>query len=534
MIVDDNYILVEGIAAGIKWHELGAEVIFKENDGYAAIEDMKKKPVDLIISDIEMPKMDGIEMCRQALAINPRVRILLISAFDKFDYAKRAIRIGVYDYIEKPIDYTYLTQKISAAFEIMDQEEHNLKIIEQSRPVLLDKFLMNLSHNTSERVQEHLGQYAKFLNIRTDYSHYNVIKVEITNAADIEREYGVVQYQMETLRLTDHLRDSGCVFDWFWITSGYSEIVCYIGQNTKTPSHFLQVIHKCAQDLLDFSGQILTNINIGIGTIVDSIWNIHISYENASNALKYRFCFPHESIYDANDVDKHSFSLTFDSDRKEDELIHLLGSMDEMQIKKWLSDYYNDLVISSANKGVIFTRTYNLVGRILRFLYELNIDVTDLEEDISSLYSKFERFDTYQQLYDWTCGFCQRVCNKMDTSTTTYHAKLCKQVESFIEQNFTDNSLSLTDIARAVGVSNAYLSALYKKITGQNISDTITKLRIQKACQLLTCSELSLKDISVQCGYSNQYYFSSSFKKSLNITPSAYREIHMKERTMNI
>lgn len=85
MIVDDNYILVEGIAAGIKWHELGAEVIFKENDGYAAIEDMKKKPVDLIISDIEMPKMDGIEMCRQALAINPRVRILLISAFDKFD-----------------------------------------------------------------------------------------------------------------------------------------------------------------------------------------------------------------------------------------------------------------------------------------------------------------------------------------------------------------------------------------------------------------------------------------------------------------
>ncbi|WP_130837316.1 response regulator [Lachnoclostridium sp. Marseille-P6806] len=526
MIVDDNYISVEGIAAGIDWAELNALVTFKENDGCSAVRDMKKDPVDLIISDIEMPQMDGIEMCRQALIINPQVKILLISAFDKFEYAKRAIRIGVYDYIEKPVDYAYLRKKIENALRIMDQEDRNRRIIEQSRPVLMEKFLIDLVTNAGDKVQDHLGQYADFLNIRTDYSHYNVIKIEIANAADIEKVYGVMQYQMEILGTIDRLKEQCSIYNWFCWTTRYNEIVCYIGQNTNNPIHFLQVIHKCSEDILAFSSRTLLDINIGIGTIVDSIWKMHVSYENASNALKYRFCFPHESIYDSNDIDKHSFSLTLDSDRTEDELILLLGNKDEEKIKKWLGGYYNDLLTTSATKGILFTRTYNLVGKVLRFLYELNMDSTDLENDIAGLYSEFDKFDTYQQLYSWTCEFCRKVCQKMDTSTYSYHAQICQKVSSFIEHNFMDNTLSLADIARDAGVSKAYLSALYKKLTGQNINDTIYSFRIQKACQLLAGSELPLKDIATQCGYSNQYYFSNSFKKNIGKSPSAYREEH--------
>ena len=110
MIVDDNYLSAEGIEKNIDWETLNAEIIHVCYNGTSAIEAMKKEPADLIISDIEMPDLDGISMSRQALEINPMVKIILISAYDKFEYARRALLLGALDYIEKPLDYAYLIQ----------------------------------------------------------------------------------------------------------------------------------------------------------------------------------------------------------------------------------------------------------------------------------------------------------------------------------------------------------------------------------------------------------------------------------------
>ena len=107
MIVDDNYLSAEGIEKNIDWEVLNAEIVHICYNGTSAIDAMKKEPVDLIISDIEMPDLDGISMSRQALDINPMVKIILISAYDKFEYARRALLLGALDYIEKPLDYYY-------------------------------------------------------------------------------------------------------------------------------------------------------------------------------------------------------------------------------------------------------------------------------------------------------------------------------------------------------------------------------------------------------------------------------------------
>ena len=121
MIVDDNALAAEGIEKNIQWKELDAQVSIIQYNSRSALEAMKEIPVDLIISDIEMPDLDGISMSKLALSINPQVKIILVSAYDKFEYAKRAIRLGVFDYIEKPLDYGYLTEKIKNAFIQLDK-----------------------------------------------------------------------------------------------------------------------------------------------------------------------------------------------------------------------------------------------------------------------------------------------------------------------------------------------------------------------------------------------------------------------------
>ena len=107
-----------------------------------------------------------------------------------------------------------------------------------------------------------------------------------------------------------------------------------------------------------------------------------------------------------------------------------------------------------------------------------------------------------------------------------YHQKLCELVISYINEHFTDNTLCLNDIAASANVSPAYLSALFKKNQGISLSDFITSQRISAATRYLSATSMSLKEISLKCGYANQYYFSTSFKKKMGITPSAYREQH--------
>ena len=146
MIVDDNYLSAEGIEKNIDWETLNAEIVHVCYNGTSAIEAMKKEPVDLIISDIEMPDLDGISMSRQALEINPMVKIILISAYDKFEYARRALLLGALDYIEKPLDYAYLIQKVKNAFALMEKEQKNLQLLKQSRPLLTEKFFRKITH----------------------------------------------------------------------------------------------------------------------------------------------------------------------------------------------------------------------------------------------------------------------------------------------------------------------------------------------------------------------------------------------------
>ena len=229
------------------------------------------------------------------------------------------------------------SRKSANAIALLEEEATNRELIEKSRPLMTQKFFEDLLAYSGSSAEETLLEYTNYLQIPTNYHYYNVLKVEITNCTDIETHYGIVRYQMDVLRMMEYVRQYGSMFDWTYSFYRYSEIICCIGQNTHATEHFLTVIRKFADSIFSASGQLLIDVNIGIG------------------------------------------------------------------------------------------------------------------------------------------------------------------------------------------VSNAYLSALYKKITGVNIGDTISEKRISHACQLLRDTDLPLKDICLQCGFSNQYYFSSCFKKKMGCSPSQYR-----------
>ena len=449
MIVDDNSLAAEGIEKNIRWEELDAQVAIIQYNSRSALEAMKETPVDLIISDIEMPDLDGISMSKLALSINPQVKIILVSAYDKFEYAKLAIR-----------------------------------------PLMTEKFFSDLLRYPGEDASSHLGHLLEYLDL-----------------------------------LKEHFQ----TFSNVYYLKEFESIIAIIGENSSSDRRFFQAIHNAVSEVTEGYHNYQYSLNMGIGRITESLWELPTSYASASHALRYRFFFPHKNVFDARDALGKDFSLFSFMENTEEELIKLICAKDEKAIEKWLSSFFQDLTEKIQDKNLIFIRIYSLLGRILKFLYEMNLDTSDLEQEILEVYKQFDSFKTYEQFVKWIAGLCVSAFQKLDSSMESYHNQVYNMALGYIKENFEHSSLCLSDIARHANISPAYLSSLYKKVSGQSISDTIASLRIDSACRYLKETNLSLKEISNKCGYANQYYFSNSFKKKLGISPSAYREQHQQD-----
>lgn len=532
MIVDDNYLNAEGIEKNIDWKALDAEVSSVKYDSRSALDAMRENPVDLIISDIEMPDLDGISMSKLALSLNPLVKIILVSAYDKFEYARRAIRLGIFDYIEKPLDYAYLTEKIQNAFQEIERTQKNTDLVNASRPLMTEKFFNDLLHYPGENPAAHLKQYLQYLDLQFDYDFFCVMILETEKVTEkdtsglTDTDSDFSRYQIELLNVLDLLKEKLNIFNGTFYLKGFQDIVCIIGQDTGHSIPFLQSVHRQAEAITDQYQNHMLSLNIGIGNIVNSLWKLPVSFASASHALKYRFFFPQKNIFDAKEALGKEFSLLSFSENTEEELIRLICSKDITAIRSWLADYFQRLLSEIQDKNLVFVRIYSLLGKILKFLYEMNLDTDDLEKEIIQIYTHFDSFHTYKQFADWMTTLCSQVCQKLDTSLQSYHNQVYNVALSYIKQNFENSSLCLNDIAHHANISPAYLSSLFKKVSGQSISDTISGLRMESACHYLASGNLSLKEISLKCGYANQYYFSNNFKKKLGISPSAYRETH--------
>lgn len=527
MVIDDNHLSVDGICQNINWSSLDANVDYKIYDGVSALEILKNNSVDLIISDIEMPQMSGLSMAEEILRYNPNIKIILISAFDKFEYARQAVRIGAYDYIEKPIDYEYLTKIIENALKTLEHERKNLEILKRSKPAMIENFFTDLIHSSSDDARYHLASYLDYLNLNLNYRFFQAAVIQVDNAAEIKKKYGVEEYHIRLMELSDMLKESlHTQFGMVYILSRLNGLIILYGHNYSNAKYFQLAAAEIFTQTSDSFQNRLLQFNIGIGTIVKSVWDLPLSYENASKALEYCFFFPQKNIFDIRDTRRKEVPQELFSSQHEEQLIQLLCKKDLNEIRRWIHSFSENLLSSYQTKQLIFIRIYSVLGRILKFLYEMDIDALDIERNIASVYSRLDQFATGSEIFQWLYNICADTCQKLDSSVKSYHEHMCSSVIDYIHSHYGENDLCLGDIAAYVNVSPAHLSALFKKNKSENISDVITSIRIEAACQMLVNTKNSLKEISEKVGYTNQYYFSSCFKKKMGLTPSVYREEH--------
>ena len=522
LIVDDNHFAVDGIYNNIDWKALSIIKIFQLYDSESASECIIKEKVDIIISDVQMPGLNGIDLSKLAVSQNRFAKTILVSAYDKFEYAKQALRAGAYDYIEKPINYDYLQSMIQKASEKIDQEYNDLQMLESSRPALADKFFrMLLFSNHKEYVNE-IDLYQKFLELNLDYDNYCVIKISIDDINNINSALGLETYHLKFMKLANKIEDIGKEFLFHYTINDLNAFFVIVANSGQSKKAFHQSLHISMENLSGaFEGEL--PVIIGIGTITN-LNNLSTSLNGAESALGYRFFFPQNNVFEDSDYTGREIPEEFFRPIDEKKLIQLICKNDKSGVDEWINSFSTHISKIGQNRNIVFSMTYDVLIHVLSFLYEMNIDTSTVEKQIFNMYGNLSQMNNNIEVFKKMKDIISTICVLLKDSTGSYQDSVCDTVNAYVRNNYNNVELSLNEIANYAGLSSSHLSALYKKHTGTNISDLITSVRIEKACDLIKHSSFSLKEISEKTGYINQYYFSTCFKKITGVAPSAYRD----------
>ena len=522
LLVDDNHLTVESILYSIKWEDLEINAPLIAYDGSTALRLMQEELPDLIISDITMPGLTGLELAEQAKRICPACKIILISAYDKFEYAQNAVRFGVYDYVEKPLDYDYLTTVMQKAIRALEAEAANRELLKKSFPALEEQFIRSLLYTSESPALDSVNLYTEYFHIPADCSCFIVLHVQPEDSDALRKQYGLEQYHLRFMQIEQQIRSAFRKFRLSYVLRELDGFVCVLGAADTSANSFRSSVIEEAKHISD-QHQTSFPILIGLGCVVSRIKDLQSSLLQSRRAIYSHFFFPDQAVLEEVNAGGAGTSLLANKEANEEALLQLIGHNDMDAIRRWIQEFLAAFPAAPDYQYLVYTVLFSLTARLQKFCYEMNISTESFELELLTILQHPDQLQNIHQVSEWLTGICLHICDNLQSSVKSYHQMLCDSAVNYIKKHYADQDLSLNQIADQIQITPSYLSSLFKKYKQQNISTYITNIRIEKACLLLKTTSNSLKEISAMVGYSNQYYFSSCFKKLVGVNPSAYR-----------
>jgi two-component system response regulator YesN len=509
IISDDDEILLAGLLSLIKWDEMDIEVVASATNGVDALEYVKKFRPTMLLTDIKMPLMNGVELMKEVKKVSSQTIIVVISAYDDFSYAKSAIQNGASDYILKPIDIEKLSEAIknllkdaqekSQLVEKLDKLESIENELEQSGiKEMFDAALFRKYSN-----QQFVKTFENLLN-RYKYENYQVLLLR--NHLTFE-EYSKINTMLSECF---SLRCVGI--------SEFMRLYIVICSNKKD-------FNQLREDIKEYSiKRCGIKISFSCGTIVTNIYDLF----NSNNEAKILDELGYDEYEGEDLISENMFKENFQVSRRiayalADKIYETLmkGDMD------LLHDYFNryEEALKACGENASNILIYNVNGvfyKITKEFDSININLRTLcntESEVSFVILEKptfkERLISFRKYIDMIADYYQG-------TLLGSHEESIRRSCTFIDENYSNSNLSLCDVADYVGMSKNYFSTLFGEIMKKTYSEYLTERRIREAQRLLMNTKLKNYEIANRVGFENPTYFSFAFKKVLGVTPSKY------------
>ncbi|HIT67837.1 MAG TPA: response regulator [Candidatus Merdisoma merdipullorum] len=527
VIADDETELRQALIRRIDWESVGFQVVGEAENGIEALELVGKLEPDLLLTDVRMPFMSGIELAREVREIRPTMQIAFLSGFDDFTYAQQAIQYNIISYMLKPISSEELTEelrkikkKIDERFEEFTEQREEKEQQNLARflmPLLLDSF-QNGADAAREKALEDEAVRLGFLKNAGSAIHYTVLVTSFmdktgNNCTD-ETSAGAVHQVVSR-----YLRHAG------FFCNG--RVVSLLAATQGALDKYLHII---VEDIVQSVQRILgLSAVIGVSRSASALTHCHEAYVEAVNAASYSRSSG-GGVYFISDIERVK---TFDQETVQTavgELENLVRSGTAEELEDCLKNYFRKMELEEASPAIIQLFSVQLSAAVFRVVYA----VADTEAARSFQQEMpMQNQQLFEDVYAMEGAYLE-FCLAARELVSEYRQKsgsiICDKALALIESRYMDPGLSLLAISTEISVSPNYLSALIKRSTGSTFVDLLTRKRIETAKRMLLGTPMKIREIAEKCGYNDQHYFSYCFKKYEGISPNACRRQHEEQR----
>ncbi len=529
VIAEDEKLIRNGIMKSIDWKALNAEVAGLAKNGIEAIKLINEHSPDILLTDVKMAGGNGLDLIKNAKIHYPDLKIVIISGFNSFEYAQQAIKLGVKDYILKPIDIEKLSKIIENLVEEIELERTERKDIEkfenfynENRQLLLNELFRDLMFGviSGQEIEEKF-KLCNYENRNCSYIPM-ILYTEIKNPiewgslkSELVKAFNAVlekwQLKIECLFLLPNE-----VF--------YTDIT-FVLSSTESGREFNKMIPDIKSAIEQLSE--VTLLAIGYGEIADRMEDLSFSYQMARTHAMFSM------ISGLNSKDSSADSSEFGLPMNIYETTRLLHDIFEQRDGPRFAEFFITIEKEIADETVDLTqkRTIlrNLFVCVLSAGDELGIPVREFFPDLMALF-RYINLKTITELSTKIKWACETIISQQQTRQERAGKDLMEKAKSFIIDNHSDPLLSLETVSSHLSLTPAYFSKLYKTAHGVSYIETLTKLRLEKAVgYLINNPEMKISAISAHVGYSSPSYFNYIFKKNFGIAPKDYRGEYKQE-----
>ena len=527
LLVDDEEEVMQVIARKVKWEKLGFSVIGHANSGLKALEMLEETQPDVVMTDIKMPYMDGLELCSHIKEKYPATKILLFTGFDDFEYAKEAVHLEIEEYILKPLNAAEITGVFERLKNKLDQEINEKRSTEllkkyyaDSLPLLQANFYSMLIEGRIP--EEELERYLANYQIAFEGPLYCCLVIH-TSANQVPEDMDAKFLAVSVDRQAGEQLEK----KWSAKRFNYLENTVMIAQ-LKQESEVSELTDACDRFCKYIHHVIGAVVTIGVGQVCEHILELSQSYQSAKEALSYRVLYGSNQAINLKDIVPQRKKALETGDGME--LSHLfkmicLGTKEE--IEKAVGMYMEHMLLSAKSLEKYHIAVMELISELYRFMNNNNLDSQEVLGGIGQLYQELSNMES-QVLEKWLQDVCFHLHE--DMASARYHSKqsLIDRAKEYVRNHYQEEELSLDDICKELGVSNSYFSSMFKKETGDSFVGYLTEYRMEKASRMLVETMEKSYIIAKSVGYSDPNYFSYVFKRQYGVSPSKYRTEYAK------
>lgn len=513
LLTDDEQIVIDSLTIILNKNFQDQVNIFHATSGTDALEIVKTSKIDIIFMDIHMPGLSGLDTISLIKQINQNIIIVILSAYDQFQYAQEAMNLGAYKYLTKPVNRNLIIQTVRNCMNQVDSHRGQLtegielhqKLNLVSTMVESDFIYSCIFNNSNTDFSEYLSYFGLSKN-----SSFFMSCIELSGISQ-EKRYDVYVKVRDVL--TSKCR---CIIGSFMTTRiGVFFPITQRDANTE--------INEVRDELIKNIFTLLTtkisaNIKLGVSEIENQIEKAQTAYNNALSAINQSI---ESGLYFYNKGE----SLSSDDrliEKTETRFLARIRAGDTTSINQLANEYITNL--SKVYQG----KTDRIKSCIFEFLINAKREVLELDsnyknEAFDEAFSKIAGAENNSDLEKFLCDRtieCTTAINQLKTAAKN---PIISKAQNFIQEHLAED-LGLEQIASILGVSPFYLSKLFKEETGETLINHITTLRLEKAKQLLGNDSMIIKEITAATGYNDQNYFSKLFKQKYGLSPSEYRD----------